>query len=125
MESRNNQLIHYGVLGMKWGVRKNPSKAYARAAKKKNRLETESAKTGLKGAKLQVKATKLTTRAITDRQMKKAMKFQLKANKLNLQSEKLRSKGLKWTAQMDKVFKDYKVERNSDGSYSVTKINDE
>ena len=30
-------LAHYGVKGMKWGVRKDPEKAYARRAKKLNR----------------------------------------------------------------------------------------
>lgn len=30
-------LAHYGVLGMKWGVRKDPSKAYGKAIKKKIR----------------------------------------------------------------------------------------
>lgn len=33
------ELRHYGVLGMKWGVRKNPVKAYAKASKKKKKLE--------------------------------------------------------------------------------------
>lgn len=37
LENEQNELQHYGVLGMKWGVRKNPSKAYARAVKKKEK----------------------------------------------------------------------------------------
>lgn len=35
-------LAHYGVLGMKWGVRHDPKKAYARATKKYNRLKKKS-----------------------------------------------------------------------------------
>lgn len=35
----NNELKHYGVLGMKWGVRKNPAKAYAKSVKEKEKRE--------------------------------------------------------------------------------------
>lgn len=35
----NGELMHYGVLGMKWGVRKNPARAYVKAHKKLRRLE--------------------------------------------------------------------------------------
>ena len=31
-------ICHYGVLGMKWGVRKNPSKAFGQATRKADRL---------------------------------------------------------------------------------------
>lgn len=34
-----NSLMHYGVLGMRWGVRKNPEKAFAKAQKKMQRLD--------------------------------------------------------------------------------------
>lgn len=38
----NNYLSHYGVVGMKWGVRHNTQKAYDKAVKKRNKM-TEKA----------------------------------------------------------------------------------
>lgn len=54
----NNELKHYGVLGMKWGVRRNPPKAYSKAVKKKNRLDDKSSSLQIKGAKTLKRANK-------------------------------------------------------------------
>lgn len=71
MYEEQNALKHYGVLGMKWGVRKDPSKAYSKAVKKKNKLETKAAKTNLKAAKARMSATKKMAKARNEKQYQK------------------------------------------------------
>lgn len=105
-----NDLRHYGVMGMKWGVRRgNASKAFAKAAKKANKLESKAMKTNLKSAKLAKKALKKEMRATNEDQAKKAREKQFKANKLRLKSAKLEKKALKWKKRMEKEFAKVKM----------------
>lgn len=113
MEQNNQELQHYGVLGMKWGVRKNPSRAYAKAVKKKEKLEKKSTDLNLQAAKYRSKALKKSAKATSEKQHQKARKLEFKANKLSLQSAKLEQKGLKWAKAMDKTFAGYDITRLS------------
>lgn len=121
----SEEFQHYGVLGMKWGVRKDASRAYGKAVKKKQKLEKKAVNKNLKSAKLRSKALKKEVRATNERQYQKARKLEFKANKLSLQSAKLQKKGLKWVKAMDKTFKNYKVEQGPDGTYVLTRIDQE
>lgn len=109
-EYNSTELMHYGVLGMKWGVhRGNVSKAYARASKKKIRLDTKATDKRLKSAKLASKALSKEAHATSEKQYQKARKVQFKANKLNLKSAKLQKKSDKWGKQMEKEFANVKL----------------
>lgn len=82
--SRENEskedLEHYGVLGMKWGVRHDAAKAYSKATAKKTRLENKVAKTRNKYLKKSAKA-KSGVSIKYQKKKAKADKLQFKADK--------------------------------------------
>lgn len=118
---RGETVTHYGVLGMKWGVRKDPSKAYSKAVKKKESLEKKSAKYNLKSAKLRSKALKKSVKATNEKQYQKARKIEFKANKYAIRSAKYQKKGLKWVKAMDKTFRGYDIKSLSKDEISAGK----
>lgn len=69
-------LEHYGVLGMKWGIRKDPNSAYAKATEKRRRLEG--------------RATKALSRSITanSKMVKAKQRYESNLNAANKYSNK-------------------------------------
>lgn len=94
-------LEHYGVLGMKWGVRKNPDKAYAKAGRKLERLDTKVSKLSAKGAKREQKSLKKQRRASSalifqKLKAKSASRATRKALKLYQKSQEVEVKAYRW-----------------------------
>lgn len=96
----DNELKHYGVIGMKWGVRKNPSKAYAKASKKLGRLDEKVTKQGAKVSK-RVKKYNASKYGWSLRDPKYEKQ---KLGRAQYKYEKRVRKAAKWVAQMEKEF---------------------
>lgn len=108
MES--NALAHYGVLGMKWGVRKNPSKAASKAVKKlhnidKKRSQAAASAQGFTNVASQYRFNQST--ALNRADKKTAKKNAKLADKLAKQSmakvDKYTKKGQKWVSEMTNI----------------------
>ena len=94
------ELQHYGVIGMKWGVRKDPSKAYKKAVKKADKIDAKRARYAKKASKYSEKLSKPSTY----RRYKKMLRYTRRFHKFNAKASKMEAKGDKWVKEMEKAF---------------------
>lgn len=88
-----NSLMHYGVLGMKWGIRKNPEKAFSKAQKKMRKLDARQEKRQKKAVRKQY------SRFTSEK----------KAQKLRVKADKSTYKAALWYDKVKKVFGEAKA----------------
>lgn len=112
-ELNEETLAHYGVLGMKWGVRKNPEKAFAKAAKKSDKYAKKIYKTNKKYIKEAGKVSRLIGRK----------KAQQKVTRLNAKKDYLTAKKDKWDKKVSDTMKKEGMrimkDKNSPTGYSM------
>ena len=104
------ELTHYGVLGMKWGVRKNPERAYSKASSKVGKLKKKASKLEVRADRVNVKlnrAKKRLSKANDENREERQSEVDRlqeardsKASRSKQASDKYKS----WSKSMDKTF---------------------
>lgn len=110
--SNSNEMYHYGVLGMKWGVRRGRyAQSYAKGVKKLKKLDAKSDELRLEGKKRTAEAAEAKNKARRTIRASKRQRLLDKAAQLDAEgalalykSEKYRKKGQKFFKSMQATF---------------------
>lgn len=102
-----NELMHYGVLGMKWGVRHNPKKAYTKSSSKLHKLDSKYKKAQ---GKADDSAARAERKAGSFFASKESVRSAINtANKKQSRANNIAFKASKWFKRMEKEFSKTKV----------------
>lgn len=109
-----DELEHYGVIGMKWGVRKDPQTAYNKSGEKLKKLDTKVTKGTTKAQKKLEKAWSKTNKAQRALLFKGVKKWRAagqtnRALKSYAKVQSDTSKAMRWQKAREKAFKNTTV----------------
>lgn len=116
----SDYLMHYGVLGMKRGIRKDSSLAFRKASKKANRLDAKQQRLGNESTKANHKLEKDIDRRANgsilakgdddhDKLSKNAKAKSIKADDIRQKYNAARLESQKWELKMEKAFANVNV----------------
>lgn len=123
----SDYLMHYGVLGTKWGIRKDSSLAFRKASKKANRLDAKQQRLGNESTKANWKASKANHKLEKDidrrangsilakgdddhdKLSKNAKAKSIKADDIRQKYNAARLESQKWELKMEKAFANVNV----------------
>lgn len=110
----DSELQHYGVLGMKWGIRKDPQKAYAKASKKLDKLDKKTSKASDRITDKETKSVKKQKKADTaiifkKRKARAAAEAISDTTKARWKYYESVNKAKKWYDAMTDAFKDTNI----------------
>lgn len=128
-------LAHYGVIGMRWGIRRDPQRAYDRAVKKRSRIRKKTEKYAQKAYKNKAKANAVRPSFLQSMLMGEnwvndrrnaEYGYLSRANMYEVKANRMTRKGERWIKSMRKEFKGitldsieredlYKIAVRSDG----------
>lgn len=100
------ELYHFGVPGMKWGVRKDPESYYTgkvnRLTRKNASYENKITATKARGTKLRAKGMKLESRSLRRRLLESQKHYDKRAVKQMYKGKRLQAKGARLEARSAK-----------------------
>lgn len=113
VEQYNQELYHYGVLGMKWGVRRgNTTKAYYKASKKLKKLDDRVTDAENEVIKRSAKYDNaMASRLATNRRKEKAYR---KVTEASASYRKSLRKANKWYKSMESTFANTDIKLTSE-----------
>lgn len=124
----SSYLEHYGVLGMKWGIRKNPQKAFSKSMKKLGALDRSASKSRYasdyyksKSDKKAYKSDITISNFMSKKLAKESRKLRARSSNYNLRAARAESRARKWVSSMNKQFQGIKINDISDSDISLGK----